>query len=227
MAGRKKLILTEMEIIEIYEYLKQLKFLRVKEEKCLLMLSQNGFRNHDAEQIKLIKDVRNQMNETLKNFVLLNEISQKKIRQKLENQLIELSQKTDRQSFFDLLNALNDLRIGRDKIRQVKTSTASTGSKSSTSEKKDEKRKRDAKKYFIGDLTLKFIESISENLNDDQVLDAFITIIENEKIGRSFRQYSMTQNKNIEYINQQISQTQKMKEMIHAAKLDSRNAFKK
>ena len=223
MAGRPQKILTEQDVIDLYEYLKELDFLRVKEKKCLQMICEFDFKNLTAEQLKLARETQYLMNRAIKNFDLLHEIKSKEKHSSTETQIIELAEKDDIDSYFsmhDLLDALRkktDAKYAENKIKQRITAQ---------SKEKSPKQIADHKKYFLGDLLQKWMQSRFKDLNDDQVLDAFKRLIENEKIGSNVRQQWTNQNQNIDWMNQRIAETQQIKQQIDTAKSDPRNPFK-
>lgn len=224
MAGRPREQLNEQDAIQIYEYLNDLEFLRVKEKKCLEMFLQVGFKNLNSEQEKLARDTRYLMNRALKNFNLLHEIQLQEKHSSTEKQILELCEKNDIDSYFsmhDLLDALRkktDAKFAENKIKQKINAQ---------SKEKSPKKIADQKKYFIGDLCLKWIESTFQNLSDDQVLDALNRMIENQKIGQEARKFWEQNNQNKDYLNTQIAATSQLKAQVNAAKTDSRNPFKK
>lgn len=224
MAGRPREQLNEQDAIQIYEYLNDLEFLRVKEKKCLEMFLQVGFKNLNPEQEKLARDTRYLMNRALKNFNLLHEIQLQEKHSSTEKQILELCEKNDIDSYFsmhDLLDALRkktDAKFAENKIKQKINAQ---------SKEKSPKKIADQKKYFIGDLCLKWIESTFQNLSDDQVLDALNRMIENQKIGQEARKFWEQNNQNKDYLNTQIAATSQLKAQVNAAKTDSRNPFKK
>lgn len=228
VAGRKRLVLENDEILEIYEYLNGLEFLRIKEEQCLKMFLKNGFENLTQEQIELVKSVRNQKAETVKNFELLEEIRLKNTRSKIENEILTLSEKDDRQSFFDLLKDLNNLRKGLNQLQKIKRSNADREEKKQASVT-SQKKKNDSKKYFLGDLLQKWMNTQYSNLSDDQALDALKQMIENQHIGHAVRKQwtqNNQNNQNIDWINNRIAETQQLKQQIDTAQSDPRNPFK-
>lgn len=225
VAGRKRLVLENDEIFEIYEYLNNLEFLRVKEEECLKMFLTSGLENLTQEQLELVKAVRNQKAETVKNFELLEEIRLKNTRSKIENEILTLSEKDDRQSFFDLLKDLNNLRKGLDQLQKVKRSNADREEKKQASVT-SQKKKNDSKKYFLGDLLQKWMNSKFNELNDDQVLDVLKNMMENERIGMIVRKQWTDKNQNIDWMHQRITEIQKITHQVDAAKTDPRNPFK-
>lgn len=222
MVGRPQKVLTEQDVIDLYEYLTELDFLRVKEKKCLQMISEFGFKNLTSEQQKLVRETQYLMNRAVKNFDLLHEIQLKEKHSSTEKQIIELAEKDDIDSYYsmhDLLDALRkktDAKYAENKIKQkIKAK----------SQEKSPKKINDSKKYFLGDLCLKWMLSRFKDLNDDQVLDAFKRLIENEKIGSNVRKQWTDQNQNIEWMNQRIGETQHIKQQIDSAKSDPRNPF--
>lgn len=223
MAGRPREQLNEQDAIQIYEYLNDLNFLRVKEKKCLEMFLQVGFKNLNPEQEKLARDTRYLMNRALKNFELLSEIQCKQKLTSIEKQILELHEKDDIDSYFSMHDLLDsqrkkiDAKFAENKIKQKINAQ---------SKEKSPKKIADQKKYFIGDLCQKWIQSRFKDLQDDQVLDAFKKLIENEKIGSNVRKQWTDQNQNIEWMNQRIGETQQIKQQIDNGKSDPRNPFK-
>ncbi len=224
MAGRPREQLNEQDAIQIYEYLNDLEFLRVKEKKCLEMFLQVGFKNLNPEQEKLARDTRYLMNRALKNFELLSEIQCKQKLTSIEKQILELHEKDDIDSYFSMHDLLDsqrkkiDAKFAENKIQQKLAAK---------NKEKSPKKSLDSKKYFIGDLCLKWIESTFQNLSDDQVLDALNRMIENQKIGQEARKFWEQNNQNKDYLNTQIAATSQLKAQVNAAKTDSRNPFKK
>ena len=224
MAGRPQKILTEQDVIDLYEYLTELDFLRLKEKKCLQMICECGFKNLTSEQQKLVRETQYLMNRAVKNFDLLHEIQLQQKHSSTEKQILELCEKNDIDSYFsmhDLLDALrkkNDAKFAENKIQQKLAAK---------NKEKSPKKSLDSKKYFIGDLCLKWIESTFQNLSDDQVLDALNRMIENQKIGQEARKFWEQNNQNKDYLNTQIAATSQLKAQVNAAKTDSRNPFKK
>lgn len=188
------------------------------------MFLQVGFKNLNPEQEKLARDTRYLMNRALKNFNLLHEIQLQEKHSSTEKQILELCEKNDIDSYFsmhDLLDALRkktDAKFAENKIKQKINAQ---------SKEKSPKKIADQKKYFIGDLCLKWIESTFQNLSDDQVLDALNRMIENQKIGQEARKFWEQNNQNKDYLNTQIAATSQLKAQVNAAKTDSRNPFKK
>lgn len=223
MAGRPRKQLNEQDAILVYEYLTDLIFLRVKEKKCLEMFSQHGFKNLNEEQEKLVRDVQYLMNRALKNFQLLTEIQNKPSPTSIERQILELHQKEDIDSYFSMHDLLDsqrkkiDAKFAENKIQQKLAAK---------NKEKSPKQIMDSKKYFIGDLCLKWIESVFPNLQDDQVLDALNTMIENQKIGQEVRKFWEQKNQNTDYLNARITETLQLKNQVSAAKSDPRNPFK-
>lgn len=223
VAGRPQKVLTEQDVIDLYEYLTELDFLRLKEKKCLQMISKSGFKDLSSEQLKIVRETQYLMNRAVKNFDLLHEIKSKEKHSSTEKQIIELAEKDDIDSYYsmhDLLDALRkktDAKYAENKIKQRITVQ---------SKEKSQKKINDSKKYFIGDLCLKWMNSRFKDLNDDQVLDAFKRLIENERIGSHVRKQWTDQNQNIEWMNQRIAEIQLITQQIDTAKLDPRNPFK-
>lgn len=223
MAGRPREQLNEQDAIQIYEYLNDLKFLRVKEKKCLEMFLQVGFKNLNPEQEKLARDTRYLMNRALKNFELLSEIQCKQKLTSIEKQILELHEKDDIDSYFSMHDLLDsqrkkiDAKFAENKIQQKLAAK---------NKEKSPKKSLDSKKYFIGDLCLKWIESTFQNLSDDQVLDALNRMIENQKIGQEARKFWEQKNQNTDYLNARITETLQLKNQVSAAKSDPRNPFK-
>ncbi len=91
------------------------------------------------------------------------------------------------------------------------------------SKEKSPKKIADQKKYFLGDLLQKWMNSRYSNLNDSQILDVLKDMIDNEKIGAEFKQYSLQNNKNIEFINEKTREVESIKQMIDTAQSDPRN----
>ncbi len=110
MAGRPQKILTEQDVIDLYEYLTELDFLRVKEKKCLQMICEFGFKNLTSEQLKLARETQYLMNRAIKNFDLLHEIQAKEKHNSTEKQIIELAEKSDIDSYFSMHDLLDALR---------------------------------------------------------------------------------------------------------------------
>lgn len=224
MAGRPREQLNEQDAIQIYEYLNDLEFLRVKEKKCLEMFLQVGFKNLNHEQEKLARDTRYLMNRALKNFELLSEIQIKEKPTSIEKQILELHKKDDIDSYFSMHDLLDsqrkkiDAKFAENKIQQKLAAK---------NKEKSPKKIQDSKKYFLGDLCLKWIESTFPNLPDDQVLDALNRMIENQKIGLVAREHWEKENQNSGYIQTRIAETEQLKAQVNAAKTDSRNPFKK
>lgn len=223
MVGRPQKILTEQDFLELYEYLKNLDFLRVKEKKCLQMIYDFEFKNLTSDQLKLVRETQYLMNRAVKNFDLLHEIQSREKHNSTEKQIIELCEKNDIDSYFsmhDLLDALRkktDAKFAENKIKQKINAS---------SKEKSAKKIADQKKYFIGDLCQKWMQSRFKDLQDDQVLDALKRLIENEKIGSNVRKQCTDSNQNIDWMNQRIAETQHIKQQIDTAKSDPRNPFK-
>jgi ATP-dependent Lon protease len=121
----------------------------------------------------------------------------------------------------DLLDALRkktDAKYAENKIKQRITAQ---------SKEKSPKQIADHKKYFLGDLLQKWMQSRFKDLNDDQVLDAFKRLIENEKIGSNVRKQWTDNNQNVDWMKDRIEETQQIKQQIDSAKSDPRNPFKK
>jgi hypothetical protein len=155
VAGRPQKILSEQDVIDLYEYLTELDFLRVKEKKCLQMISNSGFKDLSSEQLKLVRETQYLMNRAIKNFDLLHEIQSKEKHNSTETQIIELAKKDDIDSYFsmhDLLDALRkktDAKYAENKIKQRITAQ---------SKEKSPKQIADHKKYFLGDLLQKLMQ---------------------------------------------------------------------
>lgn len=223
MAGRPQKILTEQDFLELYEYLKDLDFLRVKEKKCLQMIYDFEFKNLTSEQLKLVRETQYLMNRAVKNFDLLHEIRSREKHNSTEKQILELCEKNDIDSYFsmhDLLDALRkktDAKFAENKIKQKINAS---------SKEKSQRKINDSKKYFVGDLLLKWMQSRFKDLQDDQVLDAFKRLIENEKIGSNVRKQWTDNNQNVDWMKARIEETQQIKQQIDSAKSDPRNPFK-
>lgn len=223
MVGRPRKNLTEQDFLELYEYLKELDFLRVKEKKCLQMIYDFDFKNWTPEQLKLARETQYLMNRAIKNFDLLHEIQLREKHSSTEKQILELAEKSDIDSYFsmhDLLDALRkktDATFAENKIKQkIKAQ----------SKEKSPKQIADHKKYFLGDLLQKWMNSRYSNLEDDQVLEALKQMIENERIGTVARKLWTEKKENLEWINNRIAETHELKEKINLAKSDPRNPFK-
>lgn len=227
VVGRPKKQITSDEINALFNDLSQLKqsyFLRKKEAECLEMLSKNGI-NLTETQLELVKKTSYLVARTVKNLDLLSEIQEKTSQTSTEKTIIELSQKREIDSFFSMLDLLDaqrkkiDVKFAENKIKQRIATQA---------KEKSPRKIADQKKYFIGDLCLKWMKSTYQNLNDDQVLDTLKTMIENEKLGSSARQiWTESKNENnLDWMNNKIAETQVVQEEIKKAKLDPRNPFK-
>ncbi|CAM3073648.1 hypothetical protein [Acinetobacter celticus] len=228
MAGRPKKQISSDEINALFSDLSLLKesyFLRKKEAECLDMLSTNDFNNLDETQLELIKKTSYLVSRTIKNLDLLQEILDKSNHNSTEKTIIQLSQQREIDSFFSMLDLLDaqrkkiDVKFAENKIKQRIATQA---------KEKSPRKIADQKKYFIGDLCLKWMKSTYQNLNDDQVLDTLKTMIENEKLGSSARQiWTESKNENnLDWMNNKIAETQVVQEEIKKAKLDPRNPFK-
>lgn len=223
MAGRPKKILTSDDIQQVYEYLVDLEFYRVKERKCLQMFDQFGLQNLSEEQLKLVRDTQYLMNNALKNYELYHQIESKEKHNSAERQIIELYQKEDIDSFFamhDLLHTLrksNNVKIAENKIKQRLATSL---------KEKSPKKVADHQKYFIGDLTLKWIHSKYSDLSDDQVLNALKAMIESERIGSIIRKQWTDKNQNVDWMNSRIEEIKEIRQQIDIAQSDPRNPFK-
>lgn len=223
MAGRPKKDLSEQDIIDLYEYLKELDFLRVKEKKCLLMISQFGFKNLNSEQLKLARETQYLMNRGIKNFNLLHEIQLREKHNSTEKKILELAEKSDIDSYFLMHDLLDATRKNIDAKHSMNKVTYKV---TAQSKEKSPKKIADRKKYFLGDLLLKWMNSKYNELNDDQVLDVLKNMMENERIGMIVRKQWTDKQQNIEWMHQRITEIQKITHQVDTAKIDSRNPFK-
>lgn len=229
MAGRPQKILSEQDVIDLYEYLTGLDFLRVKEKKCLQMISNSGFKDLTDEQLKLARETQYLMNRAIKNFNLLHEIKSKEKHSSTETQIMELAEKDDIDSYYsmhDLLDALRkktDAKYAENKIKQRITAQ---------SKEKSPKKIADHKKYFLGSLLLSILEKRNPNLTDDMVMDSLIEMTEHEKFGCELNEYLKANQNDANqrlrsFRDDSFSKTIEIRNMIIEAKNNSRNPFSK
>lgn len=228
LAGRKKLVLTQQEIINLAKHIQALPFKRKMEEEFLEMTSQyESMKQLTQQDINLVQRCRYERNAYQKRMIqlqLIQKTEPQKLK-KLELNIIELNKRTDIDSYFAMHDALTEiLKIKRNQTSEKNITTKiervlNPKEDQKVQSSKSLKKQQDHIKYFIGSLYLNLLnQSGLDQLDSNQDLDLMLDLFKTQMLIKD-------QDRKTKILFQQS--LAEMEKLIQVAKQDPRNPFNK